>query len=358
MEQVKKGNRFSNFEMLRIVLIIYVIILHFNDTSRMGALSFIRNASFSNKIYLYLLESFTICAVNTFVLLSGYFMTTRKSVSIRKVIDLFISVVFYSVFTYLVCLVITHDFSIKHLIASFIPSNYYAWLYCSVFLLAPFLNLIMESIDDDKLNLFLILLLILFSIIPTLIDFVSTKIGLQINGLSTVSKDGNGKGFTLINFIMMYFIGGYLARKKIDYGKYNILGYIICSLIVFIGLFINRKHSLDYCNFFVVLQSIFFFGIFNILKFKNRIINFFAKSVWGIFIIHGSIINIISNIFKVEKYVKGSFLSLFIYSLICIISVFFISLILEKIFSIFILPINFVVNKIPILNIKITSKEE
>ena len=347
---MKMLNRFSNFELLRIFLIIFVIILHYNDTSRNGALKFAVEAPFLNKLFLYLFESFSICAVNTFVLLSGYFMTKRRSVSIRKVVDLFIVVIFYSVFTYCVCQIVLDEFSLKSLVARFIPRNYYAWLYSTVFLLIPFLNLIMENVDDSKLDGFIILLLVLFSMIPTLFDFFTTKLGIESHGLSTISNDGNGRGFTLINFLMMYFIGGYRSRKKIDCVKYNIIGYLICSLVICLGLFFNRKHSLDYCNIFVVFQSIFFFSFFLNVNLKNNIINYIAKSVWGVFIIHGPILNTFSYIFSVEKYVEGTFLSLFINFFTCIISVFLISVVLEKIFACIIKPIYFIMDKIPLLN--------
>lgn len=364
MSNTVQTARSSNFELMRLFLILFVIILHFNDTSRQGALSYVQNAPFGNKCFLYLMESLTICAVNTFVILSGYFMISKSASKIRKVIDLFLTLVMYKFFLSLGSEIYHSDFSFRNLLMSFNPSNYYAWLYSTVFLLAPFLNIIMEKLDKQKLNQFMIIILILFSVIPTIIDYIGVTFNIGVVGMSSISANGNGKGFTLVNFVLCYYVGGYLA--KISDQNTNILAnckalivYIVSSLILFFGLFINRQHALDYCNIFVIIQAVAFFLIFRNLKIaKIEFINFLAKSVWGIFILHSYFLGIYSGIDNVEQLVTGNFGQLIYHFLLCITTVFVISLISDKIFTVCLKPIHYVMDKLGFVNKTISVEKK
>lgn len=359
---MSKTERSSNFELMRLFLILFVIILHFNNPSRDGAFCYIENAPFSNKCFLFLMESLTICAVNTFVLLSGYFMIRKSTSNIRKVIDLFLTLVMYKFFICVGSEIYHSDFSIHKLLAALIPSNYYAWLYSTVFLLSPFLNILIGKLDKQYLHQFMIIIMILFSVIPTVIDYLGITLNIEVGNMSTISMNGNGKGFTLVNFILCYYVGGYLARISdcnnniLAQGKALIV-YILSSLIIFFGLFINRHHALDYCNIFVIIQSAAFFLIFKNLKIKKiEFINYLAKSVWGIFVLHGYFLGIYSKIDNVEDVTTGGFGQLVLHFLLCIIASFILSLILDKIFSICLKPMHYVMDKIALFNKTISTE--
>lgn len=349
--------RSSNFELMRLFLILFVIILHFNDTSRQGALSFVQNAPFANKCFLYLLESLCICAVNTFVILSGYFMTRKSNSKIRKVIDLFLTLVLYHFFVQIGSEIYHQDFSIPKIIGSLIPSNYYAWLYSTVFLLAPFLNIIMDKLENNRLDYFIVLLLILFSIIPTIIDSVGAMLDIEVNSMSSISLNGNGRGFTLVNFVLCYYIGGYLSRKDITCQGKTFFGYILSSIVIFGGMFFNRSHALDYCNTFVIIQSIMFFLMFKNLKIKQyKTINVLAKSVWGIFVLHGFFLNLYSKKINVQELTTGGFVQLAVNFLICIIVVFIVTLIIDIFFQFVLKQIHTIIDKIDLVNKSISTK--
>lgn len=72
----KEANeRNSAFDVLRILLALFVIALHFNNSRDGGAFVFANGIS--REIVL-LMEAFAICAVNVFLMLSGYFLCERK----------------------------------------------------------------------------------------------------------------------------------------------------------------------------------------------------------------------------------------------------------------------------------------
>ena len=354
MSGIVKKERSSNFELMRLFLILFVIILHFNDTSRQGALSYVQNAPFANKCFLFLMESLTICAVNTFVILSGYFMTRKSSSKIRKVIDLFLTLVMYKVFLILGSDIYHWDFSLHKILGSLIPSNYYAWLYSTVFILVPFLNIITDKIEKTKLNNFIVLLLIVFSVLPSIIDYLTETLNINCS-LSSISLNGNGRGFTLVNFVLCYYVGSYLSRKDITGNGKAFLIYIVSTMVIFAGMFFNRKHALDYCNIFVIIQASAFFLMFKNLNIKKYdLINTLAKSVWGIFVIHGFLLNIYSKFDNVEQLTVGGLTTLVGHFLVCIVAVFVSSLVLDKIFSFALKPIHYVIDKIGFANKSIT----
>ena len=63
----KKRDRESNIELLRILAMIGVILLHYNNPSIGGGLSFVNNGSI-NYWFLNIVESLFICAVDLFIL--------------------------------------------------------------------------------------------------------------------------------------------------------------------------------------------------------------------------------------------------------------------------------------------------
>ena len=146
MEQVKK-ERQSNIELLRILLIIGVIILHYNNKTMGGGFEYVKYGSI-NFYILYILESVFICAVNLFMLISGYFMINSMKRSLWKPIELFVQVIIFSLGLYVLKIIVNaDDFSVKSLVGRFIPSNYFVVLYCTVYIISPYINKLMLSLD-------------------------------------------------------------------------------------------------------------------------------------------------------------------------------------------------------------------
>ena len=71
------NERKSNIELLRIFTMIGVIILHYNNPTIGGGITYATKGS-ANFYILYFLESLFACAVDLFILISGYFMCTNN----------------------------------------------------------------------------------------------------------------------------------------------------------------------------------------------------------------------------------------------------------------------------------------
>lgn len=87
-------NRKSNFELLRIFLIFFVIILHFNNTKGGKVFSYVEIGSI-NYYFSKFLEAIAIGAVNCFIMLSGYFLANNYKRDIKKPLLLIVTVMVY-----------------------------------------------------------------------------------------------------------------------------------------------------------------------------------------------------------------------------------------------------------------------
>lgn len=88
------SSRASNIELLRIITMFGVIILHYNNESIGGAFKYVAPSSL-NYYVLDFLESVFICAVDLFVLITGYYMINTQKRSIIKPLKLIIQVIVF-----------------------------------------------------------------------------------------------------------------------------------------------------------------------------------------------------------------------------------------------------------------------
>lgn len=271
--------RQSNIELLRIVSMIMIVGLHyFNGTMGGGALGKLTTAN-NNYYVTYLFESLFVISVGCFVLITGYFQIEKSSITLSKVIQLFIQVTFYGLLFLLIATIARETpFKITHFAGVFLLSfvgNWFAKVYIILYILSPFLNICLTKLDKSAYKKFLIIMLILFSVWPSFLPY------------SPVTDNGYG----IITFILFYAIGGYI---KIHYvgnhsKKYYLSGYIVCALITFIltiKLPTQFNLILGYNFVFNIAGSIFMFLFFTKLNIKSKKINYISASAFGVFLIH------------------------------------------------------------------------
>ena len=247
--------RESNVELLRIILMMMVITLHFNIPSG-HAIELASNEPINLNI-LNILESFSICAVDTFVLITGYFNCKSTQSRMSKVISLLMQVAVYNLITYSIKVAIgSATFSIGQLIIHLFPSNWYISIYIALYLLAPYINYVICSLSREKFRVLLLCSFILFSVNPTVLTFVQDYMGWNVDGLSAISIAGAGNGYTLINFILMYIIGAYIRIQGVKLSIKPQVLFVLLAGIIFVGnkyLYGYSEMFYDYCNLFIVL---------------------------------------------------------------------------------------------------------
>lgn len=96
-------------------------------------------------------------------------------------------------------------------------------------------------------------------------------------------SDFNRNGFCYNHFVLMYMLGGYIARFGIEFKSSRlILGYIFTSILIVLPPHIVR----GYVNPFVIIQAICVFLLFEKMRFQSRWINYLAASTFSVYLIH------------------------------------------------------------------------
>lgn len=290
---MEKSARQSNIELLRIVSMLGVIVLHYNNTEIGGALLF---ASGVNKGILLFLESIFICAVNLYMLISGYFLCCKNTRKIARTIELLIQVILFQIGFYALGIFLKQNtFSVEGLLESFIPNNYFVILYIVCFLISPYINVLLKRLGKKQSFQMLTILLITFSIWPTVVDVLKEITGKTWFGLSSIGIEGSQNGYTIVNFVLLYCIGAYLRLYMEKNYKYTSLlaTFGIIVAVICVWAIINDMRGIvggsawEYCNPFIITEAVLLFMIFQKLPMKhNRVINSLSKGAFTVYLLH------------------------------------------------------------------------
>lgn len=338
--------RKSGIELFRVVLMIMIIGLHYFNSAMGGALEYTNEGTF-NWYLIRFIESMFIIAVDCFIIINGYFMVSKKSVNLRKIIKLFLELSLYNVIIYLLCLAMgIEQFQINTFIKSLFPlllNNYWFFKYYIVlFLLIPFINILLNNIDKETYKKLLIVILLVFSLWDSIIP----------------NKIIVDSGYGIVNFVVLYMIGGYLKLHYNNSNNFSYWGirYILFSLVTFISLFIPviRNNSWSYYFITNIFSAICLFNAFNKVNIKSNIINTIASSVFGVFILHLNpyILNFQYKIAKTNLFWNSKFMILhMIVTCIAIFSIFILVDILRK--KLFDKIFNNIITGVKVFNIEI-----
>lgn len=338
MSDKRSLTRNSNIELLRILSIIGVIILHYNYELYGGAFSYVTPHSI-NEFILYLLEYSNIVAVDVFVLISGYFLSKNNSRSIIKPLKLIVQVVFIVVVFYLFYRIVFNNVSVVDYINRWCGIYWFVSIYIALYLVSPFVNLIFERLNVGQTKVFLAILIILFSVEPTLIDLLGSFIDCDLSYLYFISKDGSTFGFSIVNMVLVYSIGAYISRypdqiKKINTTTYLLI-YVFCvcvnSLLSFISMI-----SISYCSPIVILESVVIFCFFLKKKqFTSPVINTISRNAFSVYLCHVYLLRFLS----IPSYVNAVAPIMILHIVISCLSIYLIGWIIGQVYSVITEPL-------------------
>lgn len=271
------NKRKSEFELLKIILMLQILTLHYLRRALEGDIVLSDNV---NYYIIRIIESFCIVAVNAFILITGYFAYEREKVKIGKVLNLFSILIFYNVCIYIISIITkitTFNLeSLKEFVETCVTGG--AWFvinYIVLYLLIPYINIIIKNINHKQFVVLLIIIILFFSIWPTFIS-------------GTTVRDG---GYGITNFIMLYLMGAYIAKYNKNTRKAYIyfLVYIVMAIITYlISINVIKIHvsAFAYNSIFNIIGAVSLFLTFSKIKISSNIINKIAKHTFGIYIIH------------------------------------------------------------------------
>lgn len=310
IEQIdKRIERNSNIELLRIGATLGVILLHYNNSSFGGGFKYVEPMSV-NFFILLIIESLCICAVDLFMLICGYFSCDKKSVNLNKPFHLLLQVVLFSLAWNIAAGAVTNTLTLNRILLSFLPTNYFVILYVTVYMLIPYLNIAYDYMSRT----FMALLLLLFSFYPTCVEILKQVTGQELFGLSSIGAYGSQYGYTIVNFLLMYYVGMYCRKFESEMSKrantiYLLVVVSMISLCAYISILSKYSYNTAwmYCNPFIFLAFLLFrlFSKFNIRNLQ--IVNRISSASFTVYLIQGYFLRFI----KVEKAVSSNPFAMF-----------------------------------------------
>ena len=295
MEKLKK--RDVNFELLRIIAMFMIVTLHYTQNS--GIFSDTGTYTFQN-IFVIFINTICSVGVNCFVLISGYYLSNSKF-KIQKIIHLWGLVLFYSLGIFLVYKIAGHSvvnpMNEIETIYVFTPVlNVHYWFivpYLALYIIFPFLNKMINALNQKQLKVILIIFFILMSV---------------INNITPMNQNFEAVGgHSILWFMFLYGVGSYIRKyknKNEGKDKYKYLLYFfICIILGFIVKMIFELTSglnvlIQLFNYRVTaFNSVFgFLGALSLFMFFKNIkiegenigkcILFISKNVFAVYLIH------------------------------------------------------------------------
>lgn len=292
-----------NFEILRILGMLFIIGMHYLDKGGLMKNSF-NGGMTAYDMVVRIIEAFLVCGVNVYVLIGAYFLCD-KEYSTKRVLRIWGITVFYSILIGLVhmvvCSIIGQPFpldkyGIFNLVFPIISEHYwFVSVYVVLVIIGPMLNQGLNKLAKSYYIQVLTLLTVILSISVTIIP-----LKLPIDGF----------GMNILWFILLYMYGAYIKKYGIPLLETKFkpiilyIAAVLCIVMAFIatekvyeltgslGDFITRQYH--YNSFFCLIASIALFYCFknmqNIkIKGENLLLSLAGVS-FGVYLIHEHIL--------------------------------------------------------------------
>ena len=295
--------RQSNFELLRIFAAMAVIVLHYNNASMGNALGLVNKGSI-NYILLSVAECISICSVNVFVILTGYFKHCSLRCDLLKPVRLLMQL-FIIELTFCLMFELPNEkgITLREINQYFTSLYWFVFVYIALYLLSPWISSTYRRQSPVNKKKLLILYWITFSLCPFGLSCISTISGLDWNILSPAGLNINSVGATIIHFILLYLVGAWLQEHQNYQLPVWLLFMAIALIVCILTLFTAGGNTvqLRYENPLVVAMAILIFLLFKGLKTRNnRIINALGAGAFPCYLIHVNILGLC----RIEIYVN------------------------------------------------------
>lgn len=267
-------NRYSNFELLKIVLTVMIIILHYFNSGMGGLLGEVEKNSF-NYYVSHFIEALCIVAVNVFIIITGYFSCKKTSIQSSKAMKLYALSIFYGIIISGIDIFISKpevNFSLFEKLVTTVFSRWFVVNYCILYLFIPYINKLINSLSKKQFEILLIINALCFYLWHTFF----TK--------ATIADGGYG----IINFVNLYMVGAYIKLHRNEYisKKKSLCVYLLCTMITMAYSFITGR-AWAYATIFNLIGSIALFEIFKSINIKNnKVINKLSTFAFSVYIIH------------------------------------------------------------------------
>lgn len=289
-EILQKKEHCYGIDLLRIFLMVLIVTGHlFTHTGIRENVS-----AYSLKwLFTWGCQSLSVCAVDCFILITGYFSSIDSKLRIKRIVVLWCRVFFYSITIYLILLLTgCIKFSMIGILHAILPilSEQY-WFFTSYVLLLfliPFINVMLSNLSDFLLRYLSILILVVFYCLP-------------IFSIFFVQFDST-KGFGIIGFVTLYILGYSMRKLCVDLSRAKLLLMLLLNSLIVLSskliltyiverLDLNTGSGLfyHYNSIFQLLNAAILLLLFKSIKCSektHRFLTFVSSSVFGVYLIH------------------------------------------------------------------------
>ncbi len=291
----KKRN--PSFELLRIVAMLMIVTLHYN--SQTGALLQLGLPATGVGVFANVMESFCITGLNTYVLLSGFFLS-KGSPRISRLLQLICQVYFYTILISLAMMlvgtyVLHTDNSVYKLVQYIFPiSSEHYWFvtaYVIMYALSPVMNAAVDKLSRKQLKIVILLLLTWFCFIKSVVPV-----------LFPTDKFGYEYGW----FICLYLIAAYIRKYDVvlfyTAGKSALVFVLSCCVLATMSIslyYINYNWGIlahysevpfNFNFFFTLTGSLGLFSFFRFYKMRENkaadVVRFVGPLTFGVYLVH------------------------------------------------------------------------
>lgn len=278
-------DRQSNIECLRIIAIFLILVVH-ADFWALGTPSpeEIRNLPTASTTRFFI-ESVSICAVNVFIMISGWFGIHPKA---KSLFNFLFQCAFFLFGIYLVKVLATGKVSGEGIKGCFLllKWNWFIKAYLMLYIFSPILNAFVEHTGKKTFKV----ILICYFLFQTVYGWCS-------DGVEWF-KDG----YSAISFMGLYLLMRYLRKFTPPISRTSSIFYLTiyfaCVLIITFLAILQTLHMIpswlmfgrmySYANPFVIIESLALFLLFTRFEFKSKAVNFIAASTFAVFLLHSN----------------------------------------------------------------------
>ena len=322
-----RKERDSNLELLRIIAMLLVLMVHADfkalDTPTVGEIINNPESSFLR----FLCESISIVCVNVFIFITGWFGIRPK---VSRFCGLLFQVMFFGVFIYLSLLLLgkIEKCELTDWIRLVITRRqlWFVGAYMVLYIISPILNAFVSTANKETFKN----VLIAFFIAQTFYG-VHSKWNFFCSGYTPLSFVGL---YLLARYMKLYPSKFCTFKKRYDVAIYSCTVLFTTLLAMIFGRAgHDTKVFYEYLSPLVIVSSLYFFLFFTKLSFRSNVVNQIATSAFAVYLFHCD--PLFFNQYYLlpirNLYFNDSFLLFVFHTTIIIMSVFLVSIMVDKI---------------------------
>lgn len=285
----KKKVRNSNLELYRIIVMILIVAHHYVVNSGLMAILQESPLTPSSSAMLFF-GAWGKTGIDCFLFITGYFMS-KSDITWEKFLKLYLQIIFYAVVIYAIFYITGQEsLSPKALLKLWPMKSFtqnFTGCFIMFYLFIPFINVLIRHINKNQHLILIILLLVFYSILPTIPKF---------------NMDFNYVSWFMGIYVMAAYVRFYRFFPSISHKKWGIITLILILFGAFSIIGMETIYKKGYIPmwapyFFVadsnkllpILIAVSSFMYFKDLKIPHsRLINAIGGATFGVLLIHSN----------------------------------------------------------------------